>query len=423
MISTLSGPHLADAKPTPASPIAPVAPEREAPVASSDSSTRVTLGQRTTQYSSLTYAPAETQAVPQNSANDSASATILSFIDAQIRRDIAAGSSAEELASRLQAGLDGFLTGYNDAYQQLDASGLLTEEVSAVIKRSYDLVLEGIEALAEELGLPSPVVHSPEPVVELTSLPIEVDYAADAISLSPLKSMIDHSLRSEQHSELTLIESLSDVLLPQKERQFGSILLADQRRYQLDLYTQEGDRVSINAFSYYASTSVAAETGLSASLEQGKGLGLHIDGDINADELTAINALLSQLNDLAKDFFDGDLSAAVERAHELDIDAQQIAGLSLNLFQSQSVSRAYKEVESLAHEDPSPVLAKVEMLTLARAYQQMQELKLLADSLGFESKVIEQLTSFVADFYQNRAEESGRDSATLVDFFSKALFD
>ena len=425
IISPVNSFHLADNKPM--SPIAQVVPQ-QASVASSDSSTRVTLGQQgASRSSSLTYAPVETQVVPQNTANNTASATILSFIDTQIRRDIAAGASTAELESRLQAGLDGFLEGYNDAYKQLDASGLLSQEVSAVIQLSYDQVLEGIESLAEELGIRSPIVQAAaDPVVAEVSLSVvNSRQSTQETLLSPLDRLMENSSTSEQHKQLALIDSLVDVLLPRTERQSSWTVVADERRYQLDLYTQEGDRVSIKAFSYYSSTSVFAGTNLSASLDQASGLGLSIDGDINSEELAAINALLSQVNELAIEFFGGDLYSAFERASELDVDFQQIAGLSLNLFQSQTVSAtsAYQEVEKLAQGDRPSGLAKTEMLTLARAYQQMQELKILTDNMGFEFKMIEQLASFVADFYQHSVDESDRNSANFIDFFTKSLFD
>ena len=56
--------------------------------------------------------------------------TILTFIDAQIRRDIANGASTDELKSRLEAGLKGFEKGYHDAFKQISGMGMLNDQIS-----------------------------------------------------------------------------------------------------------------------------------------------------------------------------------------------------------------------------------------------------------------------------------------------------
>lgn len=84
---------------------------------------------------------------------DRAAGTILLFIENRLQADAAAGMSTEDLQSRLDAGLEGFLQGFNEAKQMLSDAGLLSDELMASIGATYDKVLAGLASIAEELGL------------------------------------------------------------------------------------------------------------------------------------------------------------------------------------------------------------------------------------------------------------------------------
>ena len=68
---------------------------------------------------------------------------------------------------------------------------------------------------------------------------------------------------------------------------------------------------------------------------------------MSEEELGAINDLLGRVNNLAGEFFAGDLDVAFEQAMNLGYDAQQIASFSLNLAQVeiQQVTQAYQAFE------------------------------------------------------------------------------
>src|SRR5690606_36648763 len=72
---------------------------------------------------------------------------ILGFIERRLLLDAQEGATPEQLQSRLEAGLSRFKQGFAEAREKLEALNLLSEGVAADIGRTYDLVLEGIDAL------------------------------------------------------------------------------------------------------------------------------------------------------------------------------------------------------------------------------------------------------------------------------------
>src|SRR6185369_5206732 len=71
------------------------------------------------------------------------------------------------------------------------------------------------------------------------------------------------------------------------------------------------------------------------------GVKIEVDGDLNDKELKAIGDLLGKVDDIATQFFSGDVQAAFSAANSLGVDSDQIAGYQLNLTYSRKVSAAY----------------------------------------------------------------------------------
>lgn len=123
-----------------------------------------------------------------------------------------------------------------------------------------------------------------------------------------------------------------------------------KERGTIDLITAEGDRVSIRfrtkevvAGSVTQSTAAdgTTTTANKASLFSRGGVKIDVDGDLNADELKAINDLLGKVDDIATKFFSGDVQAAFSAATSLGVDSDQIAAYRLNLTYSRKIAAAY----------------------------------------------------------------------------------
>mgnify|MGYP000876312901 CR=1 FL=1 len=247
-------------------------------------------------------------------------ANILGFIERRLLLDAQDGATAEELQSRLEAGLSGFKQGFAEAKEKLEALNMLTPGVAADIGRTYDLVTEGIEALRAKF-IPELLPQAPAPNTSSTS-----------VTSQAIAGRYDYMANS---------------------------------RFEFELVTAEGDRVSIYAssltqssYSYAAAVSESSDGSSSAvafqaSQSHAVNASWRVEGDLNESELGAIGALLERLDKLSREFFQGNLSEAFNQALSLGYDEKQIVSFSLNLTQIE-VQRVQTSYRAVSANDPAP---------------------------------------------------------------------
>ncbi len=243
---------------------------------------------------------------------------ILGFIERRLQMDAAEGATQEQLDSRLEAGLAGFKKGFAEASEKLKALSMLSPEVEQDIGKTYDLVLNGIDALREKfLG----ALLEPEP--------------------STTSDVTPQATRQQTYAALAN----------------SSYQYASASSFSFQLTTAEGDKVTISAsnsqaFSGQYARGIAGSNegyalaeAMSASYSSTRESSWSIQGDLNDDELQAIEDLLGQINTLAGEFFNGNLDEAFNQALALGYDQEHITAFSLNLTQVevQRVSMAYQQ--------------------------------------------------------------------------------
>lgn len=300
---------------------------------------------------------------------EQAASNILGFIERQLQRDIADGATNEELESRLQAGLEGFKKGFNEAKEKLEALNMLTDEVAADIGKTYQLVTRGIDDFYEQYGL-----TQAEP------------------------QLSDESV------------ALQGVLRADYE-------YASAQSFSFTLKTQEGDRVTIQA---------SASRGESAGFVQGDSEGgfsyasvsssryqLTVQGDLNDDELVAIGQLLEQVNQLADEFFTGDLPTAFEYASSLGYDAEQISGFALNL------TRVEIQKASVAYQ-PTPGTQDLtsRLKPVGEFIQQLSHTLEVADRFADPEGLLQQI---IDAMFADRSAPGNRDGDKFVSFTGQLL--
>lgn len=231
---------------------------------------------------------------------------ILGFISRRLHMDLADGATPEQLQSRLDAGLSGFKKGFAEASERLQALSMLSPEIKQDIGRTYDLVIRGIEQLQQQF-VPG---NTPEPP-------------------APEPTSTESSQR---------IAAIS-----------GSYQYGISNSFSFELMTGEGDRVTITAAanqSYAANYTTAGQGYGSYATASASTSNMNwvVEGDLNEQELNSINKLLGQINQLAGEFFNGNLDVAFNQALALGYDEQQIANFSLSLTQVevQKVSTVYQ---------------------------------------------------------------------------------
>ncbi len=180
---------------------------------------------------------------------------ILGFIERRLTLDEAEGATAEQLESRLEAGLKGFKQGFAEAQEQLEALGMLNETVANDIGQTYDLVISGVESLREQfLGTPPNVDTEPrkDDVEELIDSPAKALGMRDAGAVS--SSAYD---------------------------------FAQKNTFSFTLVTADGDKVKISAsaseafVSRYAESAEGREYGAAYSANQH--FSLSVKGELDED--------------------------------------------------------------------------------------------------------------------------------------------
>lgn len=293
---------------------------------------RVSLSQQ------VVYARPVTETAPVSEVAPgavTAANNILSFIETQLQYDVADGASLDDLSSRIDAGLEGFLQGFTEAAEILGGEEGMTEGIWQEIGQTKALVLSGIEDLREK-------------------------YTGERVADEPAAS----SAQAVQSS---------------------SYQNASKNSFQFQLVTADGDKVSIRVASVQASI---LETYLDVRENQ-KGqfqshqsdrFALDIKGELDEGELAAINDLLSQVGDLAEEFFSGDVESAFQMATELGYDHSEIAQFALNLKHTsvQKVEQAYGQTSPQSAQPMASLSQSLNPLAnyveqLLEAYQTAQQ--------------------------------------------------
>ena len=133
----------------------------------------------------------------------------------------------------------------------------------------------------------------------------------------------------------------------------SAIPTASASSFSFQLTTADGDKVTISASSSQAFSSQytkgvgagSSVEAMNASYSATRASSWSVQGDLNEQEMQAIEDLLGQVNQLAGDFFAGNLDEAFNQALALGYDQEQITAFSLNLTQVdvQRVSTAYQQ--------------------------------------------------------------------------------
>jgi len=300
--------------------------------------------------STSTQGSGETQSVvsPDMAANRNSSAnTILAFIEQRLATDVADGADLEALQSRLQAGLEGFMTGYQEAYEQLQAMGLMEGDVQSAVEQTFNQVLAGVAELAEKFGLEDPTKDIQTFEQPAAAEPDAIEPSVVSTAEAP-KDFFKPILAEAKNQEVQNLQSLI-----QPTQDFYSNLDAEKsesRFYNFQLRTTDGDVVTIRSYADQGERYQANGEGEnrfsqydSDSLQDFR---FSVQGELDGDELSAITDLLSQLNDVADEFFQGDISDAYTKALEVGYNDEEIAQFSLNLSQTQyqRIEQSYGKV-------------------------------------------------------------------------------
>ncbi len=222
---------------------------------------------------------------------------IWSFASNRIAQAEADGASEEELDSLWRAAEKGVEAGFGEARDILEDLGELDEPLAMKIDSAYGQLMDKIASRGVE-----------EDVSETSN-------NVDSSAVSSRQALVDRS-----------------VSLYQYERQ----------TFSLDLTTAEGDKIQIRAFNEAGASMEDDRFGNYSSTRwssgQSSGYSLVVQGNLNEQETADLDALLAEVNELAAEFYEGDLNTAYEMAAELDITGSSLMSLDLSMREVETKS-------------------------------------------------------------------------------------
>ncbi|MBA6348427.1 DUF5610 domain-containing protein [Colwellia sp. BRX8-9] len=241
---------------------------------------------------------------------------VMDFVSASILAAQANGASEDKLKEMFEQGRAGANLGIDQAKGDLKDLAMLDDDLNQGIEKSRTLINKGIDDLHEQM-FPS-ANKSNEKVSELTPI----------ISSTAIDSELYTS--NSKSSELSITTTDGDVV---------SISFSELQEYASKEAYQYQESSQGGSTNYSSTSSQYHEINFSYSVE----------GELDDNEKAAIEALIKDVNSLQKDFFNGDVNKAFEKAVELGFDNKQITSFSMDLQQTKTsyVSQAYTAVAEL----------------------------------------------------------------------------
>ena len=151
----------------------------------------------------------------------------------------------------------------------------------------------------------------------------------------------------------------------------ASVLEVDTRTKQrstIRIRTQEGDIVnlslrrmhSLSATDTAQSDGESMSTSTEVSVSSRSRMMLKVEGDLNESELAAIQNVFAQAEQIANDFFGGDLQAAFASAEGFEFDAEQLARVNMRFRMQQQTEISYRETTNIPRIAAEPERVAIE---------------------------------------------------------------
>lgn len=345
---------------------------------------------------------------------------VLRFVGGVISSAAKSGADEETLTSLFEQARSGVAKGIKLA--EKDLGGFLNEEISNGISQSADLIEAGIQRLQDEL-LGTQVDENGDPVA--TS---RVDRSFESVAVSRQQSASlnittkDGDEVSIQFNSANVLSFNQQVIVEQNERDKKQD--ENPRNDVLPPKVAQTDEVSPSNLQASTRPTTApnnAETEnvgfekdnasqpSSVSVRQQtfsyseSDFSFTVNGELDEAELDSIGKLVSDANDLATTFFDGDIETAFNQALELGFDEQELTGFALQLSRQERVEvvKAYESVSQYNGNNDSAALPSKPVERVSDYLQKMlgvleQSQQKLADGEQYD-KLITGLVNQIRD--------------------------
>ena len=281
---------------------------------------------------------------------------VLKFVGGAIKNAQNKGADEDKLNNLFEQASSGVLKGIKLAEQ--DLAGFLNEEITNGISQSKTLIEDGITKLKRDvfnpqaLNLENPATSS----VNSTSISFEKQESGelnirtrdgDAVNITfeDLEQFEFSQRQVQQLAQQTEQDKKAAVTEPVNVPidVNNAAVLSSKTTTPADINVDDSE-VSINE-TYKAQPSTDSIQ-QNTTFYQESNFSFTVKGKLDEDELKAIGQLVADANELAEEFFNGDIETAFNQALELGFDEQEISSFALQLkkVENTAVIKAYETV-------------------------------------------------------------------------------
>lgn len=215
----------------------------------------------------------------------------------------------------------------------------------------------------------------------------------------------------------------------------GSTAISAATRYQkaesfsLELQTKEGDKVTVRfgyrldqTETYQANRSEQQRSSyFELSRQEKSHFQFQVEGNLNEDELDAINNLIRDVGQISNDFFNGDFQQAFDQASEFKLDKSQLASMALHLKRTEtsSAATAYQQVKNLPEFETNLPKGLQHAASVMERSQQNPLLSFTDSLRSFQLELLDQLVKQDSRFQEKNAQE--KDISSKLEQFKQFL--
>lgn len=235
---------------------------------------------------------------------------ILSFIGAAFSNIDSNDKDGQR--EKLEQARQGVEKGFNDAKEILEGLGVFKDEIANNANKTYDLLQQGLDKIAANIESGASIV--------------------DGLFGSANQLATDKRASYELSFDFELTTKDGDTV---------TIRLNTLEATHETEYGRESENLSGNA---YRSTTLSQSA-----------YSISIDGQLDDDEVAAIDKLLSDMTTVAEQYFSGETQAALDKITSLGYNTAEIASYALNMKETQQTkaTSTYQAIGELQNDKPS----------------------------------------------------------------------
>jgi hypothetical protein len=284
---------------------------------------------------------------------------VLNFVGGAIKNAQNKGADEDELNDLFEQASSGVLKGIKLAEQ--DLAGFLNEEIANGISRSKSLIEDGIANLKRDIFSPavSDAEESTQSVINSTSVSYESQQSGelnirtrdgDRVSIT-FEDLQQFEYSQRQVQQLAQEAELEDKDVVPEQTESNNSSASTETASPVTNVVAEPDTTTVQAEESQPSTIINEQN---AVFYQENSFSFSVKGELDEDELKAIGQLVADANELAEEFFNGDIETAFNQALELGFDEQELSSFALQLTKVEN-TQVIKAYETVSHFDDDNV--------------------------------------------------------------------